>query len=63
MDLRHVHKLNFLKYKISFETAAHVFDDDNYIEMYDFEHSNNEDRYIAIGRVGEIDDVPAHSNI
>ena len=24
-------KLNFIKHKISFETAAHVFDDDNYM--------------------------------
>ena len=47
-------RLNFIKHKISFETAAHVFDDDNYIKMYDFEHSDNEERYIAIGRVGEI---------
>lgn len=36
------------KHKISFETAAHVFDDSYYIEMFDFEHSSDEDRYIAI---------------
>ena len=30
------------------------FDDPNYIEMFDFEHSVNEDRYIAIGRVGDV---------
>lgn len=42
------------KHKISFETAAHVFDDPNYIEMFDFEHSFNEDRYIAIGKVGDV---------
>ena len=41
-------------HKLSFETAAHVFDDPYYIEMYDFEHSIDEDRYIAIGMVGEI---------
>ena len=40
--------------KISFETAIHVFDDPNYIEMYDFEHSLEEQRYVAIGRVGDI---------
>ncbi len=45
---------NRQKHKISFETAAHVFDDPNYIEMYDFEHSVEEDRYIAIGKVGDI---------
>lgn len=42
------------KHRISFETAAHVFDDPEYIEMFDFEHSIDEDRYIAIGRVGDI---------
>lgn len=42
------------KHKISFETAAYVFDDPYYIEMYDFEHSTDEDRYIAIGKVGDI---------
>ena len=25
-----------------------------YIEMYDFEHSNEEDRYIAIGKVNDV---------
>ena len=46
--------INKTKHKISFEVAAHVFDDPDYIEMYDFEHSLNEDRYIAIGKVGDI---------
>lgn len=46
--------INKIKHKISFETAAHVFDDPEYIEMYDFEHSLDEDRYIAIGKVGDI---------
>lgn len=46
--------INKEKHKISFETAAHVFDDPNYIEMFDFEHSINEDRYIAIGKVGDV---------
>ena len=26
----------------------------NYIEMFDFEHSVDEDRYIAIGKVGDV---------
>ena len=30
------------------------FEDENYIEMYDFEHSIEEDRYIAIGCVGDV---------
>lgn len=46
--------INKQKHKISFETALHVFDDPDYIEIYDFEHSKDEDRYIAIGRVGDI---------
>jgi len=46
--------LNKRKHQISFETAAHVFDDPEYIEMYDFEHSLEEDRYIALGKVGDI---------
>lgn len=29
-------------------------EDESYIEMYDFEHSMDEDRYIAIGMVGDL---------
>ena len=47
-------KTNKKKHKISFETAAHVFDDPQCIEMYDLEHSNDEDRFIAIGKVGDV---------
>lgn len=47
-------QINIEKHKISFETASHVFDDPMYIEMYDFEHSTDEDRYIAIGMVGKV---------
>ncbi|MGN0415472.1 MAG: BrnT family toxin [Agathobacter sp.] len=50
----HKNFVNKEKHKISFETAAHVFDDPNYIEMYDFEHSADEDRYVAIGKVGDV---------
>ena len=46
--------INKFKHKISFETAAYVFADPLHIEMFDFEHSINEDRYIAIGMVGEV---------
>ncbi len=45
---------NKMKHSISFETATLVFDDPYYVEMYDFEHSIDEDRYIAIGKVGEV---------
>lgn len=47
-------QVNRQKHGISFETAAYVFCDEYYIEMYDFEHSINEDRYIAIGMVGDL---------
>lgn len=48
-------KLNIEKHGISFDIACHVFNDPSYIEMFDFEHStDNEDRYIAIGKVEEI---------
>ena len=39
---------------ISFETASLVFSDSSRIEIYDVEHSLDEDRYIAIGKVGKI---------
>lgn len=48
-------QINQEKHGISFETAAYVFQDEHYIEMFDFEHSTaDEERYIAIGRVGRI---------
>ena len=47
-------RINREKHGISFETASYVFRDEYYIEMYDFEHSMNEDRYISIGMVGDL---------
>ena len=48
-------RINQEIHKISFETARHVFDDQYYIEMYDFEHSTaDEDRFIIIGKVGAV---------
>ena len=46
--------LNQQKHGISFEVASYVFSDENYIEMYDFEHSIEEDRFIAIGLVDKV---------
>ena len=46
--------LNQLKHHISFETAVHIFDDPYYIEIYDSEHSMEEDRYIALGFVNDV---------
>lgn len=48
-------QLNIEKHGISFETAAHVFFDQDLLEIYDDEHSDyHEDRYIAIGRIEEV---------
>lgn len=47
-------RINRQKHGISFETASYVFRDEHYIEMYEFEHSDEEDRYIAIGMVESI---------
>ncbi|MCM1024495.1 MAG: BrnT family toxin [Prevotella sp.] len=44
-------KANIKKHKMDFTTAAFVFDDDNRLEIFDREHSDDEDRYIAIGLV------------
>lgn len=46
--------LNIKNHQISFETASLVFEDPNYVEIYDFEHSDNEDRFVALGLVGRV---------
>ena len=45
---------NIKKHRISFELAAQVFLDDSRIEIYDKEHSIDEDRYITIGKAGKV---------
>lgn len=45
---------NIAKHKISFEIAAHVFDDPDHVIIYDVKHSIDEDRFIAFGRVGKV---------
>ena len=47
-------EINKKKHGISFEAAALVFADEHYLELYDNEHSIDEDRYIAIGLVEDI---------
>ena len=47
-------RINRQKHGISFETAMLVFNDDNRIEIYDFKHSGDEDRYNTIGCVNDI---------
>ena len=45
---------NLQKHKVSFEEAAMVFADENRIERFDEEHSDDEDRYVTIGKVNRI---------
>lgn len=47
-------KSNKIKHGISFETAILVFNDEMRIDLYDKEHSVDEDRFVTIGSVGEI---------
>ena len=47
-------QINIKKHGMNFETASHVFDDDNRLEIYDDLHSDYEDRYITIGMIDEI---------
>lgn len=47
-------QLNLKKHGIDFETAMFVFNDLQRIEIYDMEHSINEDRYNTIGMVNDI---------
>ena len=41
--------VNLSKHGISFEEARTVFDDPLYINLYDPDHSDEEDRYIIVG--------------
>jgi len=44
---------NRAKHGLSFEEAAELFKSDvDYLEIYDEEHSDREDRFIAIGPIG-----------
>lgn len=45
--------INKKKHGISFELAATVFGDDNRLEIYDDEHSIDEERYKVIGYIGK----------
>ena len=42
-------KRNFAKHGVSFEEAATVFDDPLYVDFFDPEHSEEENRYIRVG--------------
>lgn len=47
-------EINKRKHGISFETAAHVFEDINRIEYFDEVHSEDEDRFIVLGLVRKV---------
>jgi len=44
-------RINIKKHGISFEEAAFIFSDFNAISLFDEEHSQDEDRYITIGKI------------
>ncbi len=41
--------INLSKHGLSFEEARTVFDDPLYVDLYDPDHSDEEDRYIIVG--------------
>jgi hypothetical protein len=47
-------KINIKKHHISFNLAKKVFNDINRIEIYDIQHSIDEDRYNTIGLVDDV---------
>ena len=47
-------QLNLKKHGIDFETAILVFNDMQRIEIFDLEHSVEEDRYNTIGMVNDV---------
>ncbi len=43
-------RANLLKHGVSFDEAKTVFDDQLYIDFYDPDHSDEEERYILVGQ-------------
>lgn len=43
-------RTNWLKHKVSFEEAKTVFDDPFYVDFYDPNHSDDEERYLIVGK-------------
>lgn len=41
---------NLSKHGVSFEEAKTIFNDPLYVDFYDPDHSENEDRYLIVGR-------------
>ena len=46
--------LNIKKHGLDFDTAILVFEDEDYIEWYDIENSQTEDRYHVLGMVHDV---------
>jgi uncharacterized protein len=44
-------KINIQKHGVSFEQASYVFADPFALNRYDNEHSNEEDRWVLLGKV------------
>lgn len=40
---------NLSKHSVSFEEARTVFDDPLYVDFYDLDHSDDEERYLIVG--------------
>ena len=41
---------NLSKHRVSFEEAKTVFDDPLYVDFYDPDHSEDEERYLIVGQ-------------
>lgn len=41
---------NLLKHNVSFDEAKTVFDDPLYLDFYDPDHSDHEERYLIVGQ-------------
>jgi uncharacterized protein len=41
---------NLAKHRVSFEEAKTVFDDPLYVDFYDPDHSEDEERYLIVGQ-------------
>lgn len=41
--------INLSKHKVSFEEAKTVFDDSLYVDFYNPDHSEDEERYLIVG--------------
>ena len=52
--MRVKNKSNIEKHGVSFEAAKEAFNDPNHLILADQDHSQNEERYFCVGKVGEM---------